>query len=57
MKDPLAILTLDPDRRVTSWSPGAEATFGYTEPEMLGHHRRRHLTVGRPAVALQRSGE
>ena len=30
------ILTLDPDRLVTSWSPGAEATFGFTREEILG---------------------
>jgi PAS domain S-box-containing protein len=31
-----AILTLDPDRAVTSWSPGAEAVFGYAEAEIVG---------------------
>ena len=31
-----AIFTLDLDRRVTVWSAGAEAIFGYTEKEMLG---------------------
>ena len=31
-----AILTLDAERRVTSWSAGAEAAFGYTAAEMLG---------------------
>ncbi len=31
-----AILTLDPDGRITSWNKGAEATFGYSEEEMLG---------------------
>jgi PAS domain S-box-containing protein len=31
-----AILTLDTDRRVTSWSPGAEAVFGYPQAEILG---------------------
>jgi PAS domain S-box-containing protein len=31
-----AILTLAPDRTVTSWSPGAEAIFGYAEGEVLG---------------------
>ncbi len=31
-----AIFTLDPDRRVTSWSPGAEALFGYTAAEIIG---------------------
>jgi PAS domain S-box-containing protein len=31
-----AILTLDPDGRITSWNKGAEAIFGYSEEEMLG---------------------
>ena len=30
------ILTTDPDRRITSWSAGAEATFGWPEAEALG---------------------
>jgi PAS domain S-box-containing protein len=31
-----AIFTLDPLRRITSWSPGAEALFGYALREVLG---------------------
>ncbi|MFN6964374.1 MAG: PAS domain S-box protein [Pyrinomonadaceae bacterium] len=31
-----AILTLDPDRRVTSWSSGAEALLGYADSEIVG---------------------
>jgi two-component system, sporulation sensor kinase A len=31
-----AILTLDPDGRITSWNKGAEDIFGYSEEEMLG---------------------
>jgi two-component system, sporulation sensor kinase A len=31
-----AIMTMDPEERVTSWNKGAEAIFGYTEEEMLG---------------------
>jgi PAS domain S-box-containing protein len=31
-----AIFTLDPGRRVTSWSPGAESIFGYAEAEIVG---------------------
>ena len=31
-----AILTLPPGRALTSWSPGAEATFGWPAAEMLG---------------------
>jgi two-component system sporulation sensor kinase A len=31
-----AILTLDPQERITSWNKGAETIFGYTEQEILG---------------------
>ena len=31
-----AILTFDPKGRITTWNPGAERMFGYTESEMLG---------------------
>jgi PAS domain S-box-containing protein len=31
-----AIITTDPERRVTSWSLGAEATLGWTAAEMMG---------------------
>ena len=31
-----AIFTLDADRAVTSWSPGAEATFGWPAAEIIG---------------------
>jgi PAS domain S-box-containing protein len=31
-----AILTTDPDGRVASWSPGAEAVFGWTAAEIIG---------------------
>jgi two-component system, chemotaxis family, CheB/CheR fusion protein len=31
-----AILTLDPERRVTSWNSGAAAMFGYTADEIIG---------------------
>jgi PAS domain S-box-containing protein len=31
-----AILTTDPNRVVTSWSPGAEAVFGYPADEIVG---------------------
>ncbi|HEV8578327.1 MAG TPA: EAL domain-containing protein [Thermoanaerobaculia bacterium] len=33
---PLAILTLDLESRVTSWSPAAERTFGWKAEEVLG---------------------
>ncbi len=31
-----AIMSLDMDRRVTYWNPGAERTYGYTAGEVLG---------------------
>jgi PAS domain S-box-containing protein len=31
-----AILTTDPERRVTSWSPGAQAAFGYPAEQIIG---------------------
>src|ERR671913_1753221 len=31
-----AIMTVDSERRVTSWSVGAAAAFGYAAEEMLG---------------------
>ena len=32
-----AIIGWDTDKRITSWNPGAERLFGWTEQEMLGH--------------------
>lgn len=34
--DDYAIFTMDTERRVVSWSPGAENIFGWTEEEMKG---------------------
>lgn len=31
-----AILTVAPDRRITSWSPGAQAVYGWTAVEVIG---------------------
>lgn len=31
-----AILTTDPDGKITTWSPGAEAAFGWKEEEIIG---------------------
>jgi len=31
-----AILTTDPEGRIETWSPGAEAVFGWTEAEIVG---------------------
>jgi PAS domain S-box-containing protein len=32
-----AVVTMDAEGRVTSWNPAAEATFGYSAGEALGH--------------------
>ncbi|WP_162806186.1 PAS domain S-box protein [Sphingosinicella terrae] len=34
--DDYAVITLDPDRRVTGWSPGAARAFGYERAEIVG---------------------
>ena len=39
---PVAAVSVDLEGRVTSWSPGAEQMFGWTEAEVLG---RRHPIV------------
>jgi len=39
-----AIMTLDLDRRVTSWSPGAARTFGYAADEIVGRSGDRLFT-------------
>jgi PAS domain S-box-containing protein len=33
---PTAIVTMDPDERVTSWNPAAERLFGWSEAEAVG---------------------
>ena len=35
---PLAIITLDPDFKVSLWNPGAERMFGWKESEVLGRY-------------------
>ncbi len=35
--EPLAIVAIDPEDRVTLWSPGAERMFAWTQEELLGH--------------------
>lgn len=42
-----AVVSLDPDGVVTSWSPSAERLFGYSENQI----------VGQPATALFRTGD
>jgi PAS domain S-box-containing protein len=33
---PLGVLSFDPKGRITSWNPGAEKIFGYSEVEVIG---------------------
>lgn len=52
-----AIFTMDGDGVVTSWPPGAEAVFGWSEEEMVGHSFDRTFTQedraqGAPAAEL-----
>jgi PAS domain S-box-containing protein len=35
---PVPIVSLDLDERVRMWNPAAEAVFGWTKEEVLGHH-------------------
>ena len=39
-----AIIAIDANGIVTSWSKGAESVFGWTEAEMLGHNAERFFT-------------
>lgn len=50
---PDAIVTLDPERRVVDWNPGAQKMFGYTPEEAIG--RRLDELVSRGA-ALKETG-
>jgi two-component system CheB/CheR fusion protein len=43
--DDFAIMMLDTDGLVTSWSPGAERIFGWTADEMLGQSGARIFTA------------
>lgn len=55
-----AILMLDPDGRVTSWSTGAERIKGFTQDEILGEsfacfYTPEDQAIGHPAQALERA--
>jgi PAS domain S-box-containing protein len=52
-----AVLTLDPEGRVTSWNAGAERVTGYHDIEVMGQHFSRFyleedLDSGKPEQAL-----
>jgi two-component system CheB/CheR fusion protein len=58
-----AIFTLDLERRVTVWSAGAQAVFGYTEKEIIGksgdilftpEDRQRRAPEGEAEIALSK---
>ena len=46
-RDPIISKSLD--GIVTSWNPGAEALFGYSAAEMIGHPIQRIIPANRPA--------
>jgi PAS domain S-box-containing protein len=53
-----AILMLDPDGRVTTWSDGAERIKGYRADEIIGEHFSRFyppdaIAQGKPALELK----
>jgi PAS domain S-box-containing protein len=55
-----AIVMLDPDGNVASWSPGAEKIVGYRDHEIVGAHFSRfylpeHVQSGRPAQDLEQA--
>ncbi len=49
------IITLDADRRVTSWNAAAEAIYGWSAAEMLGDSLARLLPPGEASVAQTQS--
>jgi PAS domain S-box-containing protein len=57
-----AILMLDPEGRVTTWSEGAERIKGYRAEEIIGQHFSKFYTPeaaaqGKPALELQGAAE
>jgi two-component system sensor kinase FixL len=53
----IALFTLDPEGRVTSWNAGAERISGWTEQEIIGRHvsvfyRPEEAAAGRPEQDL-----
>ncbi len=57
-----AIFTIDPQGVVTTWNTGAEAVFGWSEAEIVGHHVEVLYTpddqaAGAPEADLRRARE
>src|SRR6266404_2888941 len=57
-----AILMLDPEGRVTTWSEGAERIKGYRAEEIIGQHFSKFYTpeaaaLGKPALELKKAAE
>jgi two-component system CheB/CheR fusion protein len=57
-----AIITFDAGGLITSWNPGAERTFGYTEAEALGRHisflfTPEDVETGQPEREMQKAGD
>ena len=57
-----AIVMLDPEGNVASWSPGAEKMTGYSPKEIMGTHFSRlyapeDVQSGKPARALEQTNE
>ena len=49
-----AIISTDPEGRVTSWSAGAERILGWTQAEMLGQKLDRLFPHDAAAAHIQR---
>ena len=57
-----AIVMLDPEGRITTWSEGAERIEGYRAEEIIGQHFSKFCTPeaaaeGKPALELKLAGE
>ena len=57
-----AIVMLDPEGRITTWSEGAERIKGYREEEIVGQHFSKFYTPeaaaqGKPAMGLKSAAE
>ena len=57
-----AIVMLDPEGRVTTWSEGAERIKGYRSEEIVGQHFSKFYTpeaaaLGKPALELKKAAE